>query len=225
MANVAEMIEAYDTAQVLLVSAALTVRRMREADPNLLPPTMKGASLRAPQIDPRDLTNFILANGAHLPVGAADAVRVFRHLVCLKSEELIGTATSAPFKGAYSPLGPSVGETLGKFLDGDIAYCGDASQRGVMEEVIGHDWTLSLCLEGKFATISQLIDNEIHVITFGERVPADRARRIITLPYRVITIAGELWQNTRERRALIPQVLENENTDPLPGGSVPTRTP
>jgi hypothetical protein len=221
MASVSEMTDRYEAEGLLPASSSLTVRRMRDSDPDLLPPTMKGASKNAPQIDPRGLTNFILANGAHLPIDAAAAVKTLRHLVGTSFEVLSGTTATIPPKGAVVALNDLVETPLGQFLDAEINFCGDKVQRQTAEGVIGHDWTLSLCVEGKFATISQRVDNEVWTVTFGDRAITERAYRIVALPYRVITIAGELWQNTRERRALTPQIFETEDAETLPGVPAP----
>ncbi len=203
MASVQDSIERYEAENIFAASPSLTVRRMRQSQPELLTRAAKGSGKNAPQAEPLHQTNIILAQGAHLPIDAAAAVMALRNLPATSSETLVGPPERAvPPKGAIMHL-PSMTRLLGEVLDDFIHFGADPGQRSALEEVTGHDWALTLCVDGPYATISHRVSADLVTVVFGQRVLTDRVQRLVRLPYRVITIASELWQDTCRRRGQV----------------------
>jgi hypothetical protein len=166
----------------------------------MVPPSAKGGGVMSPQCEPRHHANLILAQGAHSPIDAAKAVTTFRALRWTAAETLIAP-TSVPHQGAYQAFETLEGFRLGEVLDNWISAMGEPGMRAAMASVAGHEWTMTLCLDGPYATFSQRARNEIQIATFGDRSFSGRAQRLIAMPFRVFVVGGELWQNTLERRA------------------------
>ena len=175
-----------------------------------------GMSRNAPQVEPRHLTNIILAQAAHLPIDGAAAVLVLRDLPFTGTETLIGPGgDSSPFRWSGLSMESLAGQTLGQLLDSWIVDAADPQMRAAMQEFYGHDWTLTLCPDAAFALMSQRQGNAIATARFGQPLPADRAQRLINLPFEVITASGELVQTSHERRAAaspyVPKIPARKN--------------
>jgi hypothetical protein len=199
MANMAETVARFEREGVFPASMALVVTRLRQTAPELVPRSAKGGGAMSPQVEPRHLTNIILGMGAHSPINAAAAVAALRPLPWTAVETLIAP-TSVPHKGAYQDFQAWEGDQLGDVLDWWVNAAAEPSIRAAMTEVAGHEWTLTLCPDGPYATFSQRVRNEVQTAVWGDRSFTDRAVRLVAMPFRVFMIAGELWQDTRERR-------------------------
>jgi hypothetical protein len=198
MASGPECVERFEREGLFVASPALTARRIREKAPDLWPPAGKGGGRKSPQVEPRHLTNFILAQAAHLPIDAADAVTALRD-VRMTEQEVLRSEKYAPVLGAIAVFG-HMDQSLGDALDIQIAGMADPVLRKVAPSVTGHDWALTLCADPAFATASYRLGHEIFTDVFGNRAFSDRARRLITLPFRVILIAGELCETRNAAR-------------------------
>ena len=203
----ASLSEAIDRLQkVFLASTALTVRRLREAAPDMLPVIAAGMSRNAPQVEPRHLTNIILAQAAHLPIDGAAAVLVLRDLPFTGAETLTSPGgTSSLYRWSGLAMESLAGETLGQMLDAWIDAAADPQMRAGMEDAYGHDWTLTVCPDAAFALMSQRQGNATATARFGQPLPLNRAQRLVNLPFEVITASGELVQTSHERRATTNQ--------------------
>jgi hypothetical protein len=197
MANMVEAVERFEREDVFPRGAVrLVVTRLRQAAPELVPRSAKGGGAMSPQVEPPHLTNLILAMGAHSPIKAAAAVAALRPLIWSSTETLIAP-TTVPRRGGQ----PWPGTKLGDLLDGWINATAEPGVRAEMAEVTGPDWLLTLCPDGRYATFTQRTENKVQIAVWGDRSSfTDRAVRLVALPFRVFMIAGELWQDTRERR-------------------------
>ena len=205
MASAPEAIERFEATKLFVASAALTARRLRETAPELWPASGRGGGRNQPHVTPGHLRNFLLAQGAHLPIDAAAAVAALCDLPVTGSETLHqpDPAKHAPFLGASMALSNLAedGWTLGETLDVWIDSMADPAMRGVMQQTVGHEWMLTLCAEPAFATVSHRVSDWIESVTFGHRAFGDRAQRHIALPFKALLLCGELWQDTREQLA------------------------
>lgn len=216
MANMAETIARFEREGIFPASMRLTVTRLRQTAPQMVPPSAKGGGVMSPQCEPHHQTNIILAQGAYSPIDAAKAVTTLRALRWTATETLIAP-TSVPHQGAYQAFETLEGFRLGDVLDNWISAMGEPGMRAAMASVAGHEWTMTLCLDGPNATFSQRARNEIQIATFGDRSFTGRAQRLIAMPFRVFVVAGELWQDTLERRGHIFS-SQNVNAGPAPTG-------
>lgn len=220
MASITHAVERFEAEGIFPGSLGLTVRRIRQVAPDMLPIAAKGASKNAPQMQVQHLTNLLLAQGAYLPSAAPAAVEILRDLLYAGTETLTRTVDDGlPFKGAVMTQMDTPEESLWLRISALIRGAADPDMREAMRQAVGHQWALTLCVDGPFATISHRANNELETTTYGQRGLPDRALRFVTLPFRAITTAGELLQHTIERqgRSLI------ENAESLPG--LPTPTP
>jgi hypothetical protein len=212
MANMAETIAQFEREGIFPASMRLTVTRLRQTAPQMVPPSAKGGGVMSPQCEPHHQANIILAQGAHSPIDAAAAVTTLRALRWTATETLIAP-TSVPHQGAYQAFETLEGSRLGDVLDNWISAMGEPGMRAAMASVAGHEWTMTLCLDGPYATFSQRARSEIQIATFGDRSFTGRAQRLIAMPFRVFVVAGELWQDTLERRG---HIFSSQTSTPVP---------
>ena len=203
-------------------SPTLIARRLREQNPDLWPPGGAGGSHAAALILPSHLCAFVLAQAAHLPSDAGAVAAALHPLVFLEQDVAHETRPerfTVP-TGAVAGFGEigEPGQTLGDVLDGTIDFMGDPGNRRVIGELTATDWTLTLCADpgAPWATITYRYYNEIRTNIFGQRPEMARVQRTVRLPWRVMEIAGELWEHSRAVRS---------GTDPLPGGPAPSTAP
>jgi hypothetical protein len=225
MASAPEAIERFEQEGIFVASPTLTARRLREKAPGRWLASGKGGGKNAPQVEPSNLTNFIIAQAAHLPINAADAVTALRDLPVTGTEAFSQTEPEdavAPFQGAIMDLSSLSGGTLGEWLDRWIDAAAYPIMRAAIIETIGHEWTLTLCADPPFATISQRHGSALETVTFGHRVFTGRAQRLNALPFKAIMIAAELYQDTCENRGQSFATPEDENTDALAGAPAPS---
>lgn len=243
MASAPESVKQFEEAKLFAASPALTARRLRETTSlgsALWPASGKGGGSGAPQVEVGDLRNFLLAQAAPLPIDAANAVLALRDLP-KKEVETFVKENNAGFatvlcKPLVVYLGEIHGDTLGEFLDALIsqAVLPDPALDKLLASVAGFNWTLTLCTDPAFASISQRCGGHIDTVTFGREMFDDQAeiqtQRLVSLPYKAIMIAAQLWRDTLERRGqpiAVPEPIaktENAGTpDRVPALDQPTK--
>lgn len=204
MSSMPKIIQRFVKEGIFVASPELTYRRMREHNRDLVTDQKPGGGQNSPVPEVRHLTNIVLAQAAHLPIDAAAAVIALRDLPMTRYEVFV--RTEPKYQGNLTPrpavtwLDTMSGKSLGENLDFMIASCADPVVRDVMPSILGDEWSLTLCADPPFAVITLRTGGEIRRANFGERTTGDQSQRLIRLPFRVITIAGELWQDAIKRR-------------------------
>ena len=91
-----------------------------------------------------------------------------------------------------------IGQPLGPLLTHYIASAADPAMREAMQHIAGITLAVDAVVDPPLATVSYPggVD-EIWINVFGRRTFDDRGQRLIALPFKVITIAGELWEDSR----------------------------
>lgn len=207
MTSAPECIERFEKEGIFPASPALTARRLREKAPGLWPASIKGGGKNSPQVQPHHLTNFILAQAAHLPTDAAEAVAALRGLAWGGVD--VVQDPRPPDTSLPPPVPPPLlipvaqgREPLGPTLDELIDQAADPERRAQAYAIIRQlDWTLLCCVDPPFATVRYRLDQYIFTERFGDRPSGERARRLVELPYKVFVIAGELWEDSKARSA------------------------
>jgi len=221
MASAPEAIDRFEQEGLFIVSPALTARRLREKGNDLWPASGHGGGKNSPQVYPHHLTNFLLGQGAHLPIDAAAAVATLLPLQVTAEEILLQPQPekAAPFMGAIATFG-HMGETLGDVLHTHIAGAGDPELRAIMPSIVAADWALTLCVDPASATVTWRSGDKVETVTFGSRTFTGRSQRLITLPFRAILICGELWEDTVRRNAAQPRAALTSHTAAHATGSL-----
>ena len=202
MASGPDAVDRFEREGLFVVSPALTARRLRETAPDLWPASGKGGGKNSPQVSATHLTAFLLGQAAHLPSDAAAAVAALLPLRVTAEEVLVQPVPekATPFLSAIWAF-ELMGQTLGGALQTHIAQASDPKIRAMMPGVLGANWALTLCIDPAFATVSYQTGKWIKTVVFGSRSHTGRARRLIELPYKVITICGELWEDSQRKSA------------------------
>jgi hypothetical protein len=204
MASAPECIERFTKDGIFTADPALTARRLREKAPGLWPLSTKGGGQHAPQVQPHHLTNFALAQAAHLPIDGAEAVAALRDLPLTKVTVLGNLAgQAAPVPAEF--LTETLRGRLGEELDQLVTNAADPALRARAQELMGRlGWVLTLCADPPSATVSYRQDDAVVLEQYGDAPSNDRARRLVTLPYAVFALCGELWEDTKTKNAALP---------------------
>ena len=224
MASSSEMVQRFEREGLFLASPTLTDRRMRERARKLVAAQSRGGGKDSPQVELRHLTNFLLGNAAHLPTGAAEAVRVLRGLK-MTGYEVWGQKTPADALQIPHPAVMDLAHinhrTLGENLDTLVSSMGNSAARESMREVSGFDWTLTLSADPPFASISLKTWSEFRIAKFGDKPVGGRSKRLAEISFDALLVAGELWQDTLERKKSAPPAQTKDAA--LPGAAPPVK--
>jgi len=204
MATGPDCVARFEQEALFVASPALIARRLREKAPDLWPASPKGGGAKAPQVQPHHLTAFILAQAAATPMDAGEPVTALRELAMSQRQELEQKAPAGDRGPRVPPefLTPMQDrDRLGPTLDTMIDRLADPTRRtAALKTMDNLRWVMTLCADPPRAALSWQIGRTLWVEHFGPQVPNNRAHRLITIPYKVFAVAGELWQDSVARR-------------------------
>ncbi len=179
----------------------------------MAPMGSKGRGLERGHYEPSHLCNLILAFAGTEPSDSADAVRLLRPLryACSEGDELLDLQNQ------------HLGETVERLID---AFHNPEGLKA-SQEIAASDFEFTFCLSPVFAKVVMVEEGKTQTVFF---LPAEtpelfavptrltsRVRRLTTIGFDTLKVAGDLWRDTLAHR-----VKPSERV--VPGSTVVSKT-